>query len=339
MSVPRPVAAVLAAFADLAPVAPDSLPLAEAAGLALAEPLRVAEALPNRATALRPGWAVSSRDLVGASPYAPVTLVSPSLLGVGDPLPSGTDALLPPEALSAEGEVTAEVVPGDGLRRAGADAAAGAVLAEAGARVGPTLVGVAAALGMVALPVRRPRVRLVAPAGAAGRLLAAACRAAGAHVETEGGVDLVVEVLRTEAERAALAARLGAGLVAGRVALRPGGEMLVAGLAEGHPVIAVADRPEAALAAYLLLIAPLLARLSGSPHAPRAASPRPLARKLASRVGLTELALLRAVDAAWEPVAVGEATLSALGRAEAWLPLPPESEGLPAGAPVAPYLL
>lgn len=354
MSVPRALATVLAAFDDLAPVAPEALPLAETVGFALAEVLRVPRAIPESVVALRPGWAVSSRALVGASPYAPVPLIAPRLLGVGDRLPAGADALLAPDALSADApEATAEAAPGEGLRRAGADAAAGDTLAEAGGRVTPALAGIAAALGLAHLSVRRPLVRVVGPEGAAATLLAAACRAAGARVEAGGDAtgDLTLQVLQTEPAREALARELGAGLVAGRTALRPGGEMLLAGRSERRPeqrperrpVVGVADRPEAALAAHLALVAPLLARLSGAAAVAVAiastASPQPLGRKIASRVGLTELVLLRRVGDAWEPLAVGDPTLTALARAEAWLLLPPESEGFPAGATIAPFPL
>jgi molybdopterin biosynthesis enzyme len=54
-------------------------------------------------------------------------------------------------------------------------------------------------------------------------------------------------------------------------------------------------------------------------------------------VGLTELVLLRETKGGLEPVSAGSITLSALARAEGFLVLPPDSEGLPDGAEVEAY--
>jgi hypothetical protein len=65
----------------------------------------------------------------------------------------------------------------------------------------------------------------------------------------------------------------------------------------------------------------------------------PLARKIASGVGLAEIALVERKQDMWIPLAVGELSLEAIARAEAWLVVPGGSEGFAAAAPVDAYIL
>ena len=65
----------------------------------------------------------------------------------------------------------------------------------------------------------------------------------------------------------------------------------------------------------------------------------PLARKIASSVGIAELALLTRERGTWLPVATGDWTLHAIADADAWLLIPGGSEGFAAGTPVDAYLI
>jgi molybdopterin biosynthesis enzyme len=65
----------------------------------------------------------------------------------------------------------------------------------------------------------------------------------------------------------------------------------------------------------------------------------PLARKIASAVGITEIVLLKKMDGAWMPLAIGGLSLEAIARADAWLAVPAGSEGYAAGTPVEAYML
>jgi molybdopterin biosynthesis enzyme len=86
------------------------------------------------------------------------------------------------------------------------------------------------------------------------------------------------------------------------------------------------------------LVLPVLARLAG--RAPqRDAATLPLARKIASHVGMTELVLLERIDGQWLPLATGELSLETIARADAWLAVPGSSEGFAAGTPVDAYML
>ncbi|MFH6786062.1 MULTISPECIES: molybdopterin-binding protein [Methylobacterium] len=351
-----PVAEAAAALARLArPVAVVEAGLREAVGAAAARDL-VAEGLPRDRIALRDGWAVNAAAIVGASPYAPVRLVRPpAWVEAGDPLPPGTDALLPPEAIGADPlEIEAEAASGEGTRAPGTELPAGARLVAAGERVTP-LHGLAlAAAGLDRIPVRRPHLRLLAAApdtlspllrawiAAGGGTAEAAFRPAEAEALAEilaeavvrPGADAVVVIGGTGPGRrdagAEALARAGR-LHAHGLALRPG-ESAGFGEAGGRPVLLLPGRPDACLAAWLALGQPLLAALAGAAADPPAVLP--LTRKVASVIGLTEVVFLRRVAAGAEPLGGAEIPLHRLARAEAALLVPPAHEGYPAGTPV-----
>jgi len=91
------------------------------------------------------------------------------------------------------------------------------------------------------------------------------------------------------------------------------------------------------LAAWWTLVLPALDRLAG--RRPRKTLGLPLARKIASSVGLAEVVLLERKDGAWATLAAGELSLEAIARAEAWLIVPGGSEGFAAAAAVDAYML
>jgi molybdopterin molybdotransferase len=95
--------------------------------------------------------------------------------------------------------------------------------------------------------------------------------------------------------------------------------------------------PDHALAAWLALVLPLVDRLSA--RQPRRQVALPLARKIASSVGIAEIALLAEEHHAWMPLAVGDWSLQAIARADAWLLIPASHEGFAAGEPVDAYLM
>jgi molybdopterin biosynthesis enzyme len=104
------------------------------------------------------------------------------------------------------------------------------------------------------------------------------------------------------------------------------------------PVIALPGAPDQALAVWWTLVLPVLERLAGLARQ-REAVTLPLARKIASNVGMTELVLLERIDGQWLPLAIGELSLQTIARADAWLAVPGGSEGFAAGTPVDAYML
>jgi molybdopterin biosynthesis enzyme len=154
-----------------------------------------------------------------------------------------------------------------------------------------------------------------------------------------GRCDLLVTVGgsgvgRSDAVIAALARR--GEVIAHGIAVQPGRTAAV-GRIGLVPVIALPGAPEQALAAWWTLALPVLDLLSGL--APRPKLTLPLRRKIASSVGITELVLLERIEGQWMPLAVGELSLAAIARADAWLAVPGAAEGFAAGAPVDAYML
>ncbi|MFB9266362.1 molybdopterin-binding protein [Bradyrhizobium erythrophlei] len=349
-----------AALRGLAPVAPIELPLAEALGC-IAAGMPSLGGHPPRDVAAADGWAMCANDLVGASSYAPLPLVGPpAWVAAGEAMPEGTDCVIDADTVDASGpivQVLAEAIPGQGVRRAGSDIAEGRAVMDAGRRVRPCDLLLARATGLDKLAVRRPRLRLVnIPGGQVTvQFIADAARDAGVEVvSTEAAardVDAITRALeanasdllitiggsgvgRTDATVNALAG--SGGLVAHGIALQPGRTMAV-GRIHTTPVIALPGAPDQAFAAWCAIVLPVLDRLSG--RRARETLELPLSRKVASSVGLAEMVLLERNQGQWAPLAVGDLSLDAMARADAWLVVPGSAEGFAAGAPVDAYML
>ena len=139
---------------------------------------------------------------------------------------------------------------------------------------------------------------------------------------------------RTDAAVTALAMR--GEVFAHGIALQPGRTSAV-GRVGKTPVVLLPGAPDQAFAAWWTLALPALDRLSG--RRPRKTLNLPLARKIASSVGIAEIVLLERKQGVWITLAAGELSLDAIARAEAWLAVPGGSEGFAAGTPVDAYML
>jgi molybdopterin molybdotransferase len=107
---------------------------------------------------------VSQRIAAGAvgTPLQPGTAAR---IFTGAPVPEGADAVVMQEncELLDDGQVRVRVAPklGQAIRRAGEDITRGAVVLPRGTRLSPASLGLAASIGLAALPVaRKPRVAL-----------------------------------------------------------------------------------------------------------------------------------------------------------------------------------
>ncbi len=116
-----------------------------------------------------------------------------------------------------------------------------------------------------------------------------------------------------------------------RLALAPGDTAWI-GREGAALVLSVPRRFDGMVAALLALGLPAMAALTG---ATPAAEPCPLSRKVASGLGLSDLVLVTRAGADWHPGPAGTLTLAGLAAADAFAIVPPESEGLPAGAMLA----
>ncbi|MGW2631413.1 molybdopterin molybdotransferase MoeA [Streptomyces chattanoogensis] len=317
------------------PMAARALPLAAAAGTTLADALRTRDPLPAFDTAAMDGYAVA-----GAGPWrirgavragavwdGPLAAGDAVEISTGAPVPADARAVLPLEraALSGDWVSGRTPLPGSHIRRAGEDAPAGAVLVPAGTRVGPALLGLAAACGYDTLRVRpRPRVTVLVTGDelerkgrpGPGRIrdalgpllppLVAALggetvgveyvsdRPAGLLARAVNGVrdgEIIVVTGSTSVgatdQLRGCCATPGARMVVDTVACRPGHPQLMAGLGTGRWLVGLPGNPYAALVAAHTLLAPLIAGLSGRalPHLPQA----PVRGDVQPVAGLTRL--------------------------------------------------
>lgn len=174
-------AAARARLAELGRTLPaESVPLAQALGRVLAEPLQATAPLPTFRNSAMDGYAVVCTDAglpagcvldvhgSSAAGSAPAVIsVGAIEIMTGAALPDACAAVIPVEqtealADTAQVRLLAAVRAGQFVRAAGADIAAGQLFAQAGQQVEPALLGICAALGIAALPVRRrPRVALL----------------------------------------------------------------------------------------------------------------------------------------------------------------------------------
>lgn len=349
---------------DLKPIDAIDVSLADAIGRVAAETLPVKAALPAFNTAIADGWALRAHDMVGASAYSPLPLTkSPRWVEAGERLPDGCDCVLDADLVEQAGslfQVLAEAVPGQGIRRAGNDIAAGRSIVEAGRRVDAFDLLAARAAGVERVTVRSPRVRVINVRAADGSAASSEfifefATAAGARVtmsQTSGrdvasissalgaeACDLLVSVGGTGGGRmdATIHAIKESGtLLAHGLALQPGRTAAV-GKIGTTPVVAVPGLPDQALGVCLALVQPVFDMLTARKQ--RQEIIRPLARKISSAIGVAEIALLKISDQAWMPLATGQLSLDTIVSADAWLAVSGNSEGYAAGTHVGAFSL
>ena len=300
------------------------VPLREAAGLVVAEAVTAQEDVPPFANTAMDGYAVRAADTTGAgrgrrpvrldvvatlaagaAPSTPVGSGQAVRIMTGAPLPPGADAVVMVEqtASADEGsvvEILVEARPGDHVRTAGSDVAAGATVFEPGAVLTPGHLGVLASLGRTEVDaVRRARVGVLSTGDElvegpvplapgqirdSNRPLVLAL-VAGARLEP---VDLGIVADQPEALAAAVEAGVAAcdalvttgGVSAGdfdhmkavldrlgemhwwQVAIKPA-KPLAFGTVGGVPVFGLPGNPVSALVSFELFAAPALRQMSG----------------------------------------------------------------------------
>lgn len=307
-------------LARVRPLAGEPVALADSLGRVLAVDVSAEQDVPGFDNSAMDGFAVAAVDtadapvvlrVVGESRAgrpAPVALTPGQAIRIstGAMLPEAADAVVRVED-TREGEDGVEVATmvqaAHNVRRAGEDIRAGAVVLEAGARLGPAELGVLAAVGVdTPACARRPRVtllttgdELVAPGeplrpGAihdSNRYaIAAQARRSGADVVSVGSLpddpeatvaglrealqaDVVVvcggvSVGEHDHVKAALA-RLGVEEEFWRVALRPGHPTWFGVHGRGALVFGLPGNPVSAMVTFHLFVRPALLALAGAP--------------------------------------------------------------------------
>ncbi|NBC31794.1 MAG: molybdopterin molybdenumtransferase MoeA [Alphaproteobacteria bacterium] len=315
------------ALALAAPVAGgDSVTLAEARGRIADRDVAAPRCLPPFDHAAVDGYALGAAAEDGtyrlAGRLAAGTPAGDSPLRVGEaariftgaPVPPGTVAIAMQEHAGRAGDdlrLARTVAPGDNIRRAGEDVAAGGPLIAAGTRLDARHLAILAAAGLAVMPVRR-RVRvalfstgteLCEPGGdvSAGtvfdsnRAMLRALLADPAVAVSDLGIlpddrDSLVRALQAAAKSHDLllssggvsvgeedhvrpALRAAGGTVAAwQMAVKPGKPIAVGRLAEAV-LIGLPGNPVAAFVDYLLIARPVIQALAGMAPAPLVALP------------------------------------------------------------------
>lgn len=331
MSLPSVETARAAMLAAVTVLPRERVPLIEADGRWLAEAVVATRDQPPFDASAMDGWAVRTLDLG----TAPLRIVGESAAGrgreiplgagetvrifTGAPLPPGTDRVVIQEEATRDGDHLIVHAPTDApgwVRPRGADYAVGSVLLEAGLRLNPWRVALAASAGRPQLAcARRPRMAILAggdevvepgaPIGpyqihdAAGPGVTLVARRAGAEVRrlplvgdtleaiadslSHTDADLIVTIGGASVGDHDLlkpAARsLGATLLVEGVAMRPGKPVWFATLPDGRLLLGLPGNPVSALVCAELFLVPLLAAMQGGQAAP-VFQPMPLAEPL-----------------------------------------------------------
>lgn len=175
-------------LAAVEPLGSETLPIAEALGRVLHEPVRAANDIPAFDNSAMDGFAVRFADVATATEATPATLevvadvpagspLDPPLrageaarIMTGAPVPADADAIVPFEdtrgglddSLGTVTVLAAPRSPGAFVRRGGQDARVGDVVLETGTVLGPLQCSAAAASGVATVVVaRRPRVAIL----------------------------------------------------------------------------------------------------------------------------------------------------------------------------------
>src|ERR1700730_9061880 len=281
-----PLGTVLALIESrIAAVPPQTIGVATARRLTLAEDV-AASPQPAQAIALRDGFAVDAGAIADAGPYTPVPLtLTARRIDAGDPMPDGTDAVLPLDAVVLRGksaEATTMAVPGEGVLLAGGDAVPQTPLRRAGQRVRVVDVAVLPAGRGEGAAGREPSIG-VALGGVGGTAVIDAALSmlvqlifnAGGNVPNnplalaaalaDEKADAIMAVGGTGSGRRDGAgqelARLGQ-VEAHGIAICPG-ETAAFGFIGQRPVLLLPGRIDAVLAVWLLLGRHIVAKLAG----------------------------------------------------------------------------
>jgi molybdopterin molybdotransferase len=316
--VDQAVAVVVAAFQ---PLPPEVVGLDAASGRVLAEDLTAGLTQPPTDVSAMDGYAVRSEDVREVP--ATLRLIGQSAAGAcfsgsvgpdeavriftGASVPAGADAIVIQEnAQQRQGQVLISEAAGSGsyIRRKGQDFSSGDVLLRAGRRLSPRDIGLAAAMNLAWLPVRRkPRVALLAtgnelvmPGEAIGRdrIVSSAGFAVAAFVRRFGAEPMALGIARDNensfcemlqrARGADLLITIGGASVGDfdlvrralgtsgfdlkfqKVAMRPGKPLIFGRL--GHlPVLGLPGNPVSAAVTSVVFAKPAIERMLGITHA------------------------------------------------------------------------
>jgi len=350
------------------------IPSVQAESRVTLQEIRSPVSLPGFDRAAMDGFAVRFADTKGARPHAPVFLDKFQPVRTGMPVPGEYDAVMMLEdARLREStlEITAQLHAYRNVSRTGEDILQGETVFSQGHTLRPPDVALLSALGIGEVQVyEKPKVVII-PTG--GELVAIGSRAlapgeayeinglmARLYVQRWGALAEKREIVPDDEGliREAISANLHADLIiiiggtsvgekdyAPRV-LSEMGELMVHGVrlqpgkptafgvVAGKPVVCLPGYPVAALFDLYLFVRPALQKIARRRDALPKASAR-LARKIPSRPGYLSLVRVALKDGQAEPIMIsGAGILSSVARADGFVVVPEQQEGLEAGEDV-----
>src|SRR5437879_6152483 len=307
-------------LAPLEALPAEQISISEAVGRVLAEDVAARRTQPPFAVSAMDGYAVRAADVAQVPTRLRIVAEIPAGAGydgtlgpgeaarifTGAPIPAGADAIVIQEDTARDGdrvEVREGAAKGRYVRRAGLDFAEGEVLLEAGRRLTPRDIGLAAAMNRPWLFVhRRPRVgilstgdEIVMPGDPIGphQIVSSNALSLAAFVTACGGTPIQVgnapddpDALRHIAAAAqgmdlfvttggvsvgehdlvrAVLSEEGLAIDFWQIAMRPGKPLMV-GRYRGTPMLGLPGNPVSTLVCSLLFLKPAIDRLSGLPE-------------------------------------------------------------------------
>ena len=347
------------------------IPSVQAESRVISQEIRSSVSLPGFDRAAMDGFAVRSSDTKGARPHAPVFLDKFQPVRTGMPVPGEYDAVMMLEdARQREStlEITAQLHAYRNVSRTGEDIREGESVFSQGHTLRPPDVALLSALGIGEVQVyEKPKVVII-PTG--GELVAIGSRAlapgeayeinglmARLYAQRWGALAEKREIVPDDEGliREAISANLHADLIiiiggtsvgdkdyAPRV-LGEMGELMVHGVrlqpgkptafgvVAGKPVVCLPGYPVAALFDLYLFVRPAVQKIARRRDALPKVSAR-LARKIPSRPGYLSLVRVALKDGQAEPIMIsGAGILSSVARADGFVVVPEQQEGLEAG--------
>jgi molybdopterin biosynthesis enzyme len=334
--------------AQVTPIAAREFDLAAALGRVLAKDIQAGQH-PPVALALRDGYALRSEEATDAGSYATAPLSLAVRVEVGEPVPPGTDAVAPPDAVADDGatlQAVAPVAPGEGILAPGQDYDVAQPVLRAGRALRSLDIAVLSSLGVTRVPARTPTVHIIQArvddgiANAITAMLADLIARHGtaklslnsAAFEDQQDADAVIVVggsgVGTHDNSVRALARAGR-VVAHGIGLSPG-ETSAFGFIGSTPALIIQGRLDAALAVWLVLGTRIMSRLSGCTDVPVVRHAK-LARKIASTIGLVEFVPVATEDDMLTPLASGYLPWRGLAQATGYVLVPAQQEGFAPG--------
>lgn len=375
--------------------ASEKVNIKDSSGHVISEDVTAAESIPPFDRSTVDGYAVCAEDTFGAGEAIPAELECSGAVAMGSPadieihrgqcaeiltggmLPKGANAVVMVENTRKDLDsclVYSGVAPGENIAKKGSDINAGDVAVKKGTVIGPSTIGVLAALGIYDVPVfKKPVIAVIStgdeivtgtPENGQIRdintyLLSSCAEKAGCEVYSYGSVkddkDLITAAVKKCVE-AADAVLISGGSSAGNmdmtcgilnelgtvyfhgIAVKPGKPTIFAAV-NGKPVFGLPGHPLAAYFVFRLFVTEYLRALLEQP-VDKPFTKAALSQNVPSNHGREEFICVKIDgDGRAEPLYTKSGMISVLAQADGFICIPRGSEGLDAGTEVSIYSL